>query len=145
MSVLSLKTRLIFLILFSWAALSFNTGVASGETPAVREQNQTLVQAGIQLLTHQEYEKALEMSIGMLQENPRDYDAYQIMSRAQSGKKDFIGVIKTVVNAEQYGIRDADLYQRQAEAFFMIGAHEPCLQTLAKIEELQPDESATRI
>jgi len=113
-----------------------SSALVSGETAAPGLSRQEALDAGIVLMQAGEFDQAIVLATVMLQKNPRDADAYQMLVLSLFEKGDNLSVVHKVMQAEQTGVRTAFLYQKQAEAFFKLNATEACLQSLAKIETL---------
>ena len=65
---------------------------------------------------------------------PKEERAYELVVAALWGKKDLMGVIQAVFIAQKNGVRNTDLFERQAEAFFLIQQPEASLEALAQYE-----------
>jgi tetratricopeptide (TPR) repeat protein len=118
-------------------------GLVLGQTAPPELSQQEALKAGIVLMQAGQFDQAIALAMVMLQKNPRDADAYQMLVLSLFEKGDNLSVVYKVLQAEQAGVETAFLYQKQAEAFFKMNAVEACLQSLAKIETLPSHDART--
>ncbi len=124
---------LLFLLLFSAA---FRLSVP-GAIAAPDEEKAIILQAGIHLAQTQDWDKALLAAADIFRLHPHDPDAYQLMTLALYEKGHYNAVVHLVREAEMAGVESLFLYQKQAEAFFMLKVYEAALESLAKLDRLK--------
>lgn len=115
-----------------------------GDTPSPEPARQQALEAGIALMQAGQWDRTIALATAMLQKNPGDADANQMLVLSLFEKGDNLAVAHAVMQAEQAGIKTAFLYQKQAEAFFRMNATEACLQSLAKIESLPAHDARAK-
>lgn len=107
---------------------------AADVPPLSAEQIQAMIPQAVQALNEGRYDDALKNAATLMAIFPKEERAYELVVAALWGKKDLMGVIQAVFIAQKNGVRNTDLFERQAEAFFLIQQPEASLEALAQYE-----------
>ncbi len=111
-------------------------GLKAGDAPPLTaEQVQAMIPQTLEALNAGRYDDALKTAATLMAVFPKEERAYELVVAALWGKKDLMGVIQAVFMAQKNGVQSPSLFEKQAEAFFLIQQPEASLESLARYEE----------